>query len=73
NLISINTITQPLKAKAKTRYRQTEQPCTIYPPSENGVYKIVFDQKQRAITQGQAAVLYELENPEIIIGGGTIL
>ncbi len=60
---------EPIRAKAKARSRMTEQPVTVY-PEENGIYRVVFDEPQRAITPGQAVVLYD---DELVIGGGTIL
>ena len=56
------------KAKAKVRYRQTEQPCTVK-VLENGDIDIVFDAPQRAITHRQSVVLYQ---GELCIGGGII-
>ena len=40
------------RCKAKIRYRQAEQPATVY-PEENGSVRVVFDEPQRAITPGQ--------------------
>ena len=37
---------------------------------ENGILKVTFDEPQRAITKGQAVVLYD---GDTVIGGGTIL
>ena len=54
---------------AKIRYRQTEQPSTVY-PDKSGKIRLLFDKPQRAVTAGQAAVLY---NGDIVVGGGTIL
>ena len=36
----------------------------------DGRVELVFDEPQRAITTGQAAVLYDGEN---VVGGGTIV
>ena len=58
----------PLRVKAKTRSRMSEQPATVY-PEENGMARVVFDEPQRAITPGQAVVLYD---GDTVIGGGTI-
>ncbi len=58
----------PLKCTAKTRYRQTDQQCTI--SKEKTHYKITFKEKQRAITSGQSAVLYQKEE---CLGGGVIV
>lgn len=58
----------PLRIYAKTRSRMTEQPATLY-PEENGFARVEFDSPQRAITPGQAVVLYQ---GNIVIGGGTI-
>ena len=61
-------LSAPLRVKAKTRSRMTEQPATVY-PEENGTIRVEFDQPQRAITPGQAVVLYD---GDLVIGGGTI-
>lgn len=54
--------------QAKIRYNQKEQPATVTQTDENHL-KIVFDEPQRAITKGQAAVIYD---GDTVIGGGTI-
>ena len=61
-------LTEPLRVKAKTRSRMIEQPATVY-PEENGSARVVFDEPQRAITPGQAVVLYD---GDTVVGGGTI-
>ena len=58
----------PLRCKAKLRYRQEEQPVTVYECDE-GV-KLVFDEPQRAVTPGQSAVFYD---GDVVLGGGIIL
>jgi len=58
-----------VKCKAKIRYRMKEQPATAY-PQPDGTVRIVFDEPQRAITPGQAVVLYD---GDIVLGGGRIL
>ena len=58
----------PMEVTAKIRHSQTEQPATVY-PEENGFARVVFHQPQRAITPGQAVVLYR---EDCVIGGGTI-
>ncbi len=59
----------PFRALAKTRYRQTEQPVTVIPQGDR--VRLEFDQPQRAVTPGQAAVAYD-ENGAVL-GGGTIV
>lgn len=68
NWIPFPALTAPLRVEAKARYRQAQQPATVY-PQENGQARVVFDQPQRALTPGQAVVLY---NGDQVIGGGTI-
>ena len=58
----------PLRARAKVRYRQPEQPATVTPTGPDSV-RVVFDEEQRAITPGQIVVLYD---GDIVLGGGTI-
>ena len=61
-------LTGPLRVQAKARSRMTEQPATVY-PLENGTARVVFDEPQRAMTPGQAVVLYD---GDTVVGGGTI-
>ena len=68
NWISGESPKQAIRCKAKSRYRQSEQWATVTPCGEHDVH-ISFDDPQRAITPGQAAVLYD---GDIVLGGGTI-
>ena len=68
NWISGKAPAAPFRCKAKIRYRQPEQWATVTPIGE-GAARIVFDEPQRAVTPGQAAVLYD---GEIVLGGGVI-
>lgn len=68
NWISGITPQREFRCKAKIRYRQVEQWATVIPTGADTVH-IVFDEPQRAITPGQAAVLYD---GDIVLGGGTI-
>lgn len=58
-----------IRCKAKIRYRHQEQAATVYPNGKDKI-KIVFDEPQRAITPGQAAVLYD---GDVVLGGGVII
>lgn len=58
----------PLKCSVKTRYRQADQIGTVNKYQNS--YKIIFKAKQRAITSGQSAVLYQKEE---CLGGGIII
>lgn len=53
---------------AKVRYRQQAQPCRITQLSDTQL-TLVFDQPQRAVTPGQALVLYD---GDVCLGGATI-
>ncbi|MBR6710996.1 MAG: tRNA 2-thiouridine(34) synthase MnmA, partial [Selenomonadaceae bacterium] len=53
------------------RYRQQEQPATAY-PEPGGRMRLVFDDPQRAITPGQAVVMYRADGSGVVVGGGTI-
>jgi len=58
----------PFSCKAKVRYRQEDQDCTLT-LDDQGNYLINFAQPQRAITAGQSVVLYQ---DDICLGGGVI-
>lgn len=68
NWISIPEPGFPIRVTAKTRYSQREAAATVE-PLPGGQIRAVFDEPQRAITAGQAVVLYDGER---VIGGGTI-
>ena len=69
NWMAISRPGEAFRCKAKARSRMTEQPATVY-PLEDGRIRVEFDEPQRAITPGQAVVLYE---GDLVLGGGTIV
>lgn len=58
----------PLRCQAKIRYRQADQNCQVTAASD-GRLRVEFEQPQRAITPGQALVLY---HNQCCLGGATI-
>jgi tRNA-specific 2-thiouridylase len=68
NLISVDKIDASIKISAKIRYRHTEQPATVWQLDDDTI-RVEFDEPQRAITKGQAVVLYD---GNTVVGGGTI-
>ena len=68
NWFPFPTLTGPLHISAKARYNQPPQPATVYPEAE-GFARVEFDEPQRALTPGQAVVLYD---GDMVVGGGTI-
>jgi len=68
NLIPVDKLDTAVKVRARIRYNQREQPATVW-QLDSDTLRIEFDSPQKAITKGQAAVLYD---GETVIGGGTI-
>ena len=68
NFISVETLNEPVRAAVKTRYSQKEAPAMLQPLGD-GRIRVIFDEPQRAVTAGQAAVFYD---GDTVIGGGTI-
>ena len=58
----------PFACRAKTRYRQAEQPCRIVAAGPGGA-RVEFESPQRAVTPGQSLVFYR---GEVCLGGGVI-
>jgi len=69
NLIPISQINAPMRVCVKIRYSHTGQPATVRQISDDELH-IEFVDPQRAITKGQAAVIYD---GDVVIGGGTIV
>ena len=69
NLLACDELEQPLRLRAKTRYSQQEAECTVRQTGADRL-EVDFDQPQRAVTPGQALVLYD---GDTVVAGGTIL
>ena len=68
NLISVDSLAEPKRVTAKIRYRHKEQPATAW-QTPDGILHVKFDEPQRAITKGQAVVMYDGDE---VVGGGVI-
>jgi len=68
NLIACEDIKKPIRVMVKTRYLQDAQSAVAEQVSKDKLF-IEFDSPQRAITPGQAVVMYD---GDIVVGGGTI-
>ncbi|MGA9979121.1 MAG: tRNA 2-thiouridine(34) synthase MnmA [Candidatus Sulfotelmatobacter sp.] len=72
NLIAMDDLREPMRVKVKIRHRHEAAAAVIEKSAdESGQEEILvtFDQPQRAITPGQAAVFYD---GDIVVGGGWI-
>lgn len=69
NFMTIDGLDGEMKVTAKIRYSAKDVPAVISRLSD-GKVKVVFDEKQRAITAGQAVVFYDNDK---VVGGGTII
>jgi tRNA-uridine 2-sulfurtransferase len=74
NLIAVDDLHEPMRVVVKIRHRHEPAPATIekVKPERIGDDEILvtFDEPQRAITPGQAAVFYD---GDIVVGGGWIV
>ncbi|MGN0181132.1 MAG: tRNA 2-thiouridine(34) synthase MnmA [Candidatus Ornithomonoglobus sp.] len=68
NLMAVERIEQPIRVQAKIRYSQSAAEATVWQTDDDRLH-IEFDEPQRAITRGQAVVLYD---GETVVGGGVI-
>jgi len=68
NFMIIDKLKNEMEVEAKIRYSAKPVSATVIPIEEDKV-KVVFREKQRAITPGQAVVFY---NDDILVGGGKI-
>src|SRR5437868_4205390 len=68
NLISVADLYHPMRVAVKIRHRHEPAAAVIERSGEDEIL-VTFDEPQRAITPGQAAVFYD---GEIVVGGGWI-
>lgn len=69
NWMAVDAPSAPLAVRVKTRYSQKETDAVVT-PLDNGTIRVQFSQPLRAITPGQAVVLYA---DDMVIGGGRIV
>src|SRR6266576_1625270 len=68
NLISVADLTDPMRVTVKIRHRHEPAAAVIERTSADEIL-VTFDEPQRAITPGQAAVFYD---GDVVVGGGWI-
>ncbi|MEY8771867.1 tRNA 2-thiouridine(34) synthase MnmA [Erwinia sp. ACCC 02193] len=68
HLVDREIIAAPMRCTVKTRYRQSDIPCTVTPLGADRL-EVRFDEPVAAVTPGQSAVFYQ---GEICLGGGII-
>ena len=69
NWLSVEPIRESRRAEVKIRNKHAAAPATLIPAGTTSRVEIHFDQPQRAITPGQAAVFYD---DDLVLGGGWI-
>ena len=69
NFMTVEDLTEPKRVWAKIRYNHRGAWCTVEKTGEDEIL-CTFEEPQRAITPGQAVVLYD---GEYVLGGGTII
>ena len=69
NLISVPKLLEPMRVAVKIRHRHQPAPATIESTGPDQIL-VTFDDPQRALTPGQAAVFY---HGDTVVGGGWIL
>jgi tRNA-uridine 2-sulfurtransferase len=68
NLISVEELREEMRVTVKIRHRHEGAPATIQSVAPDEILA-TFDEPQRAITPGQAAVFYDAD---VVVGGGWI-
>jgi tRNA-specific 2-thiouridylase len=68
NLISVDDLREPMRVSVKIRHRHEPAAALMEQVSDDEAL-VTFDESQRAITPGQAAVFYD---GDIVVGGGWI-
>jgi tRNA-specific 2-thiouridylase len=69
NMIAAPSVEGRARVTAKIRYNQKDSPAVAEQTGDDEI-TLTFDEPQRAVTRGQAAVMYD---GETVLGGGTIL
>jgi tRNA-specific 2-thiouridylase len=68
NLIAVEELREPMRVTVKIRHRHEGASALIEKSGDDEIL-VSFDQPQRAVTPGQAAVFYD---HDVVVGGGWI-
>jgi tRNA-specific 2-thiouridylase len=68
NLIAVEDLQEPMRVLVKIRHRHEGAPALIERSGDDEIL-VSFDEPQRAVTPGQAAVFYD---DDVVMGGGWI-
>jgi tRNA-specific 2-thiouridylase len=69
NLIAVDDLAEAMRVSVKIRHRHEAAAATLEKTGDDEIL-VTFDQPQRAITPGQAAVFYD---GDVVVGGGWIV
>ena len=69
NWLSIAAPNEPRRAQVKIRNKHVPAAATLIPTGDDSRIQVKFEQPQRAVTPGQAAVFYD---GDLVLGGGWI-
>ena len=69
NFMPFDDVDGEYRCKVKVRYASKPVDAVITKYTDE-IYKVIFDEKQKSVTKGQAVVFY---NGDILVGGGTII
>jgi tRNA-specific 2-thiouridylase len=69
NWLSVGPLSKARTAQVKIRNKHAPAGATLVPTSDPERVKVHFQQPQRAVTPGQAAVFYD---DDLVLGGGWI-
>ncbi|KXK01508.1 MAG: tRNA (5-methyl aminomethyl-2-thiouridylate)-methyltransferase [Acidobacteria bacterium OLB17] len=72
NWIAYDEMPEVVRARVKVRYRHEPAAADIR-ALPDGRVRVHFDEPQRAITPGQAAIFYDIDSAEEVLGGGWIV
>ncbi len=69
NWIAVEGLNEPIRVQIKIRHQFKPAWAEVSPTSDNQRVEVEFDEPQRAVTPGQAAVFYD---GDVVVGGGWI-